>query len=77
MSSVSLAQVLIIFDNIILTILFITSLFCVMAAVAASFSYSSKNMTKTMVEEEKTDTCYSIRTGGTVLLLDKDWQNVV
>ena len=83
MSSMSLAQLLILFDHILLAILFLIALFCVVAAVTASFSYSSSSRQRTMgtmgsmVEEERTDTCYSTRTGGTVLLLDRDWENVV
>ena len=73
----SLAQLLILFDHILLAILFLIALFCVVAAVTASFSYSSTMRKRTMVGEERTDTCYTTRTGGTVLLLDTDWQNVV
>ena len=77
MYSTSLAQLLILFDHILLAILFLIALFCVVAAVTASFAYSSTIRKRTMVGEEMTDTCYTTRTGGTVLLMDTDWQNVV
>ena len=73
----TLAQLLILFDHILLAILFLIALFCVVAAVTASFSYSSTTRKRTMVGEEMTDTCYTTRTSGTVLLLDKDWKNLV
>ena len=73
----SLAQVLIMFDQILFAILFFIAIFCVMVAVSASFSYSSENRKESSGEGERKATCYSIRTGGTVLLLDKDLENVV
>ena len=77
MYSMSMAQLLILFDHILLAILFLIALFCVLVAVSASFSYSSTVRNKPEMEEERTETCYTTSKDGAVLLVDKDWENVV
>ena len=46
MYSLSMAQLLILFDHILLAILFLIALFCVVAAVTASFTNSEKRRSK-------------------------------
>ena len=77
MYSMSMAQLLILFDHILLAILFLIALFCVLVAVSASFSYSSTTRKKHEMEEERTETCYTTNKDGAVLVVDKDWENVV
>ena len=80
MYSLSMAQLLILFDHILLAILFLIALFCVVAAVTASFTHSEKKRSKMMMMMggmEGTDTCYTTSKGGAVLLEDRQWDNVV
>ena len=79
MYSLSMAQLLILFDHILLAILFLIALFCVVAAVTASFTHSEKRRSKMMmmVGMERTDTCYTTSKGGAVLLEERQWDNVV
>ena len=74
MTSLSMAQLLILFDHILLAILFLIALFCVLVAVSASFSYSTA-MRKKDVTVMRTDTCYTTSNGGAVLLGDQNWNN--
>ena len=87
-----MAQLLILFDHVLLAILFLIALFCAISAVSASF-YSSQADGRRMVtsqeedEEEgdemiddvdleRSDTCYSVK-NGTSILIESDLKNVV
>ena len=87
----SVAQLLILFDHAILALLFLIAIFCVITAVSTSlFTSSTKsNYTRRRTKDlevnnasdeeefiERTDTCYSVRKG-TSVLYESDLNNVV
>ena len=87
----SVAQLLILFDHALLALLFLIAIFCVITAVSTGLFTSSKSNSKynrtsngidlevTSDEEEiieRTDTCYSVRRG-TSVLYESDLNNVV
>ena len=83
----SLAQLLILFDHIILGILFLIALFCIVSAVMTNISSgivtrSRRHHHHHDEEEEdvsvieRTDTCYSVK-NGTSVLFESDLNNVV
>ena len=86
----TLAQCLIVFDHVLLAILFLIALFCTISAVSASFYSSQRAINNTsrtvnsLQEEEeedegvieRTDTCYSVR-NGTSILIESDLKDVV
>ena len=83
----TLAQILILFDHVLLAILFLIALFCTISAVSASL-YSSRPASQVVQERlsdddgedvdlvERTDTCYSVR-NGTSILIESDLKDVV
>ena len=79
----TVAQFLILFDHVLLAILFLIALFCTISAVSASL-YSSRPVSQSpRVDEEdeaevveRTDTCYSVK-NGTSILIESDLKNVV
>ena len=88
----SVAQLLILFDHALLALLFLIAIFCVITAVSTSLftsstksNYTRRRRTKDLEvnnasdEEEfieRTDTCYSVRKG-TSVLYESDLNNVV
>ena len=83
----TVAQFLILFDHVLLAILFLIALFCTISAVSASLfsSQPASRSVRTSVEEndeddveevERTDTCYSVR-NGTSILIESDLKDVV
>ena len=79
----SLAQLLILFDHVLLAILFLIALFCIVSAVMTNISTSSVTRSRRHHEEEedvsvveRTDTCYSVK-NGTSVLFESDLNNVV
>ena len=79
----TVAQFLILFDHVLLAILFLIALFCTISAVSASL-YSSRPVSQSpSVDDEdeaevveRTDTCYSVK-NGTSILIESDLKNVV
>ena len=82
----TMAELLILFDHVLLAILFLIALFCAISAVSASF-YSSPGDTpplETRMEDDdqddgevqRTDTCYSVK-NGTSILIESDLIDVV
>ena len=89
----SLAQLLILFDHVLLAILFLIALFCIVSAVTTSIFTSAATL-KTPQDRgrgiinneldddddikviERTDTCYSVK-NGTSVLFESDLNNVV
>ena len=78
----SVAEFLILFDHVLLAILFLIALFCTVSAVSASL-YSSKPASLSLDDDEEdvevvetTDTCYSVR-NGTSILIESDLKDVV
>ena len=82
----TVAQFLILFDHVLLAILFLIALFCTISAVSASLfsSQPAIRSVRTSVEDEddelevveRTDTCYSVR-NGTSILIESDLKDVV
>ena len=79
----SLAQLLILFDHVLLAILFLIALFCIVSAVMTNISTSSVTRSRRHLYEEvdvsvveRTDTCYSVK-NGTSVLFESDLNNVV
>ena len=79
----SLAQLLILFDHVLLAILFLIALFCIVSAVMTNISTSSVTRSRRHHHEEedvsvveRTDTCYSVK-NGTSVLFESDLNNVV
>ena len=84
----TVAQFLILFDHVLLAILFLIALFCTISAVSASLfsSQPASRSVRTIVEDEdeddelevveRTDTCYSVR-NGTSILIESDLKDVV
>ena len=78
-----MAQFLILFDHVLLAILFLIALFCTISAVSASL-YSSRPVSQSpSVDDEdetevveRTDTCYSVK-NGTSILIESDLKDVV
>ena len=77
-----MAEFLILFDHVLLAILFLIALFCTVSAVSASL-YSSKPASLSLDDDEddvevveRTDTCYSVR-NGTSILMESDLKDVV
>ena len=81
----TVAQFLILFDHVLLAILFLIALFCTISAVSASLC-SSQTATPSVRRSggdeddvevvERTDTCYSVR-NGTSVLIESDLKDVV
>ena len=78
-----MAQFLILFDHVLLAILFLIALFCTISAVSASLYSSRPVIHRPSVEDdedaevvERTDTCYSVR-NGTSILIESDLKDVV
>ena len=82
-----MAQFLILFDHVLLAILFLIALFCTISAVSASL-YTSRPASQragTSLSDddgddvgvvERADTCYSVR-NGTSILIESDLKDVV
>ena len=88
---VSLAQLLILFDHALLAVLFLIALFCIVSVVLSSIwtskhvilhrnrKYSAcptDNEYQDLEIVERTDTCYSVK-NGTSVLYESDLSNVV
>lgn len=79
----TVAQFLILFDHVLLAILFLIALFCTISAVSASL-YSSRPVSQSLSLDdeddaevvERTDTCYSVK-NGTSILIESDLKDVV
>ena len=81
----SLAQLLILFDHVLLGILFLIALFCIVSAVMTNISSGIVTRSRRHRHEEeeedvgvieRTDTCYSVK-NGTSVLFESDLNNVV
>ena len=91
----SLAQLLILFDHVLLAILFLIALFCIISAVTTSIFTSAATLKsprdrgRGIINDElndiddddikvieRTDTCYSVK-NGTSVLFESDLNNVV
>ena len=88
---VSLAQLLILFDHALLAVLFLIALFCIVSVVLSSI-WTSKHVIlhrnrkysacpdndycQDLEIVERTDTCYSVK-NGTSVLYESDLNNVV
>ena len=81
----SVAGLLILFDHVLLAVLFLIALFCVVSAVMTSLASSGlqRRQAGGQLEEEggvavveRTDTCYSVE-HGTSVLFESDLANVV
>ena len=80
----SLAQLLILFDHVLLAILFLIALFCIVSAVMTNISTKPVTRSRRHKHEEeedvsvveRTDTCYSVK-NGTSVLFESDLNNVV
>ena len=87
---VSLAQLLILFDHALLAVLFLIALFCIVSVVLSSiwtskhvilhrnrkYSACPDNDYQDLEIVERTDTCYSVK-NGTSVLYESDLNNVV
>ena len=87
----TLAQLLILFDHVLLAILFLIALFCIISAVTTSILTSAASLKSSrdrgIINDdlddddcikviERTDTCYSVK-NGTSVLFESDLNNVV